>query len=55
MITKSIPSLFTVGNLFLGVIAIILVFPENEAGSSCDDGHYRYADGWCGWTCRTGT
>jgi CDP-diacylglycerol--serine O-phosphatidyltransferase len=26
MFTKSIPSLFTVGNLFLGVIAIILVF-----------------------------
>ncbi|MBD2844751.1 CDP-diacylglycerol--serine O-phosphatidyltransferase [Paenibacillus sp. IB182496] len=28
MITKSIPSLFTVGNLFLGVLAIILVFDE---------------------------
>jgi len=28
MFTKSIPSLFTVGNLFLGVIAIILVFNE---------------------------
>lgn len=28
MIAKSIPSLFTVGNLFLGVIAIILVFNE---------------------------
>jgi CDP-diacylglycerol--serine O-phosphatidyltransferase len=28
MITKSIPSLLTVGNLFLGVIAIILVFNE---------------------------
>ena len=26
MFTKSIPSLFTVGNLFLGIIAIILVF-----------------------------
>ncbi len=26
MITKSIPSLFTVGNLFLGIVAIILVF-----------------------------
>ncbi|MFD1954004.1 CDP-diacylglycerol--serine O-phosphatidyltransferase [Paenibacillus thailandensis] len=34
MITKSIPSLLTAGNLFLGVIAIILVFndkPENAA------------------------
>ena len=29
MITKSIPSLFTVANLFLGIVAIILVFPEN--------------------------
>ncbi|MVP02285.1 MULTISPECIES: CDP-diacylglycerol--serine O-phosphatidyltransferase [Paenibacillus] len=29
MITKSLPSLFTVGNLFLGVLAIILVFNEN--------------------------
>ncbi|MEI7027636.1 CDP-diacylglycerol--serine O-phosphatidyltransferase [Paenibacillus sp. y28] len=29
MITKSIPSLFTVGNLFLGIIAIILVFNDN--------------------------
>ncbi|XEC97769.1 CDP-diacylglycerol--serine O-phosphatidyltransferase [Paenibacillus tarimensis] len=29
MITKSIPSLFTVGNLFLGIVAIILVFNEN--------------------------
>ncbi|MBB3114260.1 CDP-diacylglycerol--serine O-phosphatidyltransferase [Paenibacillus phyllosphaerae] len=29
MFTKSIPSLFTVANLFLGIIAIILVFPEN--------------------------
>ena len=28
MIAKSIPSLLTVGNLFLGVIAIILVFNE---------------------------
>ncbi|CAM4484575.1 CDP-diacylglycerol--serine O-phosphatidyltransferase [Paenibacillus tarimensis] len=28
MITKSIPSLFTIGNLFLGVIAIISVFNE---------------------------
>ncbi|MEC0247158.1 CDP-diacylglycerol--serine O-phosphatidyltransferase [Paenibacillus chitinolyticus] len=28
MITKSLPSLFTVGNLFLGVLAIILVFNE---------------------------
>ncbi|MFX3631162.1 MAG: CDP-diacylglycerol--serine O-phosphatidyltransferase [Candidatus Pristimantibacillus sp.] len=34
MITKSIPSLLTVGNLFLGIVAIILVFnekPENAA------------------------
>jgi CDP-diacylglycerol--serine O-phosphatidyltransferase len=29
MITKSIPSLFTVANLFLGIVAIILVFPDN--------------------------
>ncbi|WP_274654095.1 CDP-diacylglycerol--serine O-phosphatidyltransferase [Paenibacillus humicola] len=29
MITKSIPSLFTVANLFLGIIAIILIFPDN--------------------------
>ncbi|SEP07905.1 CDP-diacylglycerol--serine O-phosphatidyltransferase [Paenibacillus sp. OV219] len=29
MITKSIPSLFTVANLFLGIVAIILIFPEN--------------------------
>ncbi len=28
MITKSIPSLLTVGNLFLGIVAIILVFNE---------------------------
>lgn len=28
MITKSIPSIFTVGNLFLGIVAIILVFNE---------------------------
>lgn len=28
MITKSIPSIFTVGNLFLGILAIILVFNE---------------------------
>lgn len=28
MITKSIPSLFTIGNLFLGIIAIIFVFDE---------------------------
>lgn len=28
MFTKSIPSLFTIGNLFLGVAAIILVFNE---------------------------
>jgi len=28
MITKSIPNLFTIGNLFLGIVAIILVFNE---------------------------
>jgi CDP-diacylglycerol--serine O-phosphatidyltransferase len=28
MITKSIPNVFTVGNLFLGIISIILVFHE---------------------------
>jgi CDP-diacylglycerol--serine O-phosphatidyltransferase len=28
MITKSIPSIFTIGNLFLGIISIILVFNE---------------------------
>lgn len=28
MFTKSIPSLFTIGNLFLGIAAIILVFDE---------------------------
>jgi CDP-diacylglycerol--serine O-phosphatidyltransferase len=34
MITKSLPSLFTIGNLFLGVLSIILVFnnqPERAA------------------------
>jgi CDP-diacylglycerol--serine O-phosphatidyltransferase len=34
MLTKSIPSLFTIGNLFLGVLSIILVFnnqPERAA------------------------
>ncbi|MUT68158.1 CDP-diacylglycerol--serine O-phosphatidyltransferase [Paenibacillus sp. NEAU-GSW1] len=34
MITKSIPSLLTVGNLFLGIVAIIFVFndkPDNAA------------------------
>ncbi|MBP1996456.1 CDP-diacylglycerol--serine O-phosphatidyltransferase [Paenibacillus eucommiae] len=34
MITKSLPSLFTVGNLFLGILSIILVFnnePERAA------------------------
>lgn len=31
MIAKSIPSLLTVGNLFLGVIAIILVFNEKPS------------------------
>ncbi|MFD0716794.1 CDP-diacylglycerol--serine O-phosphatidyltransferase [Paenibacillus sp. GCM10027626] len=30
MFTKSIPSLFTVANLFLGIVAILLVFPENS-------------------------
>lgn len=29
MITKSIPSLFTIGNLFLGIIAIMLAFHNN--------------------------
>ncbi|CAG7647558.1 hypothetical protein PAESOLCIP111_05418 [Paenibacillus solanacearum] len=29
MITKSLPNLFTVGNLFLGIISIILVFNNN--------------------------
>ncbi|RJG15935.1 CDP-diacylglycerol--serine O-phosphatidyltransferase [Paenibacillus thiaminolyticus] len=29
MITKSIPSLFTVGNLFLGIISIMLAFHNN--------------------------
>lgn len=28
MITKSIPSMFTIGNLFLGIIAILFVFNE---------------------------
>jgi len=28
MLTKSLPSVFTVGNLFLGILAIILVFNE---------------------------
>jgi CDP-diacylglycerol--serine O-phosphatidyltransferase len=34
MITKSLPSLFTIGNLFLGILSIILVFnnqPERAA------------------------
>jgi len=31
MIAKSIPSLFTIGNLFLGIVAIILVFNGNPA------------------------
>lgn len=31
MIRKSLPNLFTVGNLFLGVIAIILVYTEKPA------------------------
>lgn len=30
MFTKSLPNLFTLGNLFLGVAAIILVFPDNN-------------------------
>lgn len=29
MITKSIPNLFTIGNLFLGIIAILLAFHDN--------------------------
>lgn len=29
MITKSLPSIFTLGNLFLGILAIIFVFNEN--------------------------
>lgn len=29
MLTKSLPSIFTVGNLFLGIISIILVFNHN--------------------------
>lgn len=29
MITKSLPSIFTVGNLFLGIVSIILVFNDN--------------------------
>jgi CDP-diacylglycerol--serine O-phosphatidyltransferase len=29
MLTKSLPNVFTVGNLFLGIISIILVFNEN--------------------------
>lgn len=29
MITKSIPNLFTIGNLFLGIIAIMLAFHDN--------------------------
>ncbi|MBH5320827.1 CDP-diacylglycerol--serine O-phosphatidyltransferase [Paenibacillus sp. GSMTC-2017] len=29
MIAKSIPSLLTVGNLFLGIVAIIMIFDEN--------------------------
>lgn len=33
MITKSIPNLFTIGNLFLGVIAIIMAF-NNEPNSA---------------------
>jgi CDP-diacylglycerol---serine O-phosphatidyltransferase len=30
MFTKSLPSLFTIGNLFLGVLAIILVFSDKS-------------------------
>lgn len=30
MITKSLPNIFTVGNLFLGIISIILVFNNNH-------------------------
>lgn len=31
MITKSIPNLFTIGNLFLGIVSIIFVFNEEPA------------------------
>jgi CDP-diacylglycerol--serine O-phosphatidyltransferase len=31
MIRKSVPNLFTVGNLFLGIVAIIMVFNGNHA------------------------
>jgi len=34
MITKSIPSLFTVGNLFLGVLSIILAFNDRANGAA---------------------
>lgn len=34
MITKSIPSLFTVGNLFLGVLSIILAFNDRAGGAA---------------------
>ncbi|REK68778.1 MULTISPECIES: CDP-diacylglycerol--serine O-phosphatidyltransferase [Cohnella] len=34
MIAKSIPSLFTVGNLFLGVLAIILAFNDRAEGAA---------------------
>ncbi|MFC4778071.1 CDP-diacylglycerol--serine O-phosphatidyltransferase [Paenibacillus sp. GCM10023252] len=34
MITKSIPSLLTVGNLFLGIVAIILVFNERPESAA---------------------
>ncbi|WP_019535564.1 CDP-diacylglycerol--serine O-phosphatidyltransferase [Paenibacillus ginsengihumi] len=30
MITKSLPNIFTIGNLFLGIISIILVFNNNQ-------------------------
>lgn len=34
MITKSIPNLFTVGNLFLGVLSIILAFNDRADGAA---------------------
>ncbi|MBB6675020.1 CDP-diacylglycerol--serine O-phosphatidyltransferase [Cohnella nanjingensis] len=34
MITKSIPSLFTVGNLFLGVLSIIMAFNDRADGAA---------------------
>jgi CDP-diacylglycerol--serine O-phosphatidyltransferase len=34
MITKSIPNLFTIGNLFLGVLSIILAFNDRADGAA---------------------